>query len=491
MALDIRRDGLKQPVTREHSSTDGPLHWGEAREMNALETLMWRIEADPRLRSTICAVEILDCVPDWDRFIAAADWGTRMVPRFRQKVVEPALGIGNPCWVNDPDFDLHYHVRRVRLPEGGGWPALFFAAEQVAMTPFDRARSPWESFLFEGLPDGRAAHMLKMHHSTTDGMGGVQLFSQLHSHTRASNPLKPQPPSPPPERPTPIGLLLEQLARDAWAIPGLVQHTGGALRALMRPIETATAALRFCSSMARVAAEPDAEGSPLLRGRSLSWHFLALDVAFADLRAAAKAADASLNDAFVAALLGAFRLYHEELGHPIQKMPMAIPISVRREGDAAGGNRIAGARFAGPVGIADPRFRMQAIGQLVRALRDEPAIDGLSLLAPGLARLPAALLSAVAGGMTKSNDLQASNVPGLRDELYLAGARIERVYGFGPLPGCASMITLNTHRDTCCIGANIDPAAVTDTELFAQCFERGFAEVLSLHPPSKPPVRRV
>jgi len=134
---------------------------------------------------------------------------------------------------------------------------------------------------------------------------------------------------------------------------------------------------------------------------------------------------------------------------------------------------------------------MQAIGRLVRALRDEPAIDGLSLLAPGLARLPAALLSAVAGGMTKSNDLQASNVPGLRDELFLAGARIERVYGFGPLPGCASMITLTSHRDTCCIGANIDPAAVTETELFAQCLERGFAEVLSLHPSSKPPVRRV
>ena len=478
-------------MSAEQRSTDLPLNWGEAREMSALETLMWRIEADPRLRSTICALEILDCVPNWDRFLAAADWGTRMVPRFRQKVVEPALGLGNPSWSNDPDFDLHYHVRRVRLPDGGGWPSLFAAAEQIAMTPFDRARSPWESFLFEGLPDGRAVHMLKMHHSTTDGMGGVQLFSQLHSRTRESNPFKPQPPSPPPERPTPMGLLLDQLARDAWAIPGLLQYTGGALRALARPIETACSAVRFASSMARVAAEPDAEGSPLLRGRSLSWHFLALDVAFADLRAAAKAADASLNDAFVAALLGAFRLYHEELGCPIQKMPMAIPISVRREGDAEGGNRIAGARFAGPVGIADPRVRMQAVGRLVRTLRNEPAIDGLSLLAPGLARLPAALLSAVAGGMTKSNDLQASNVPGLRDELYLAGARIERVYGFGPLPGCASMITLNTHRDTCCIGANVDPAAVTETELFAQCLERGFAEVLSLHPPSKPPVRRI
>jgi hypothetical protein len=105
--------------------------------------------------------------------------------------------------------------------------------------------------------------------------------------------------------------------------------------------------------------------------------------------------------------------------------------------------------------------------------------------------LPAAVLSAIAGGMTKANDLQASNVPGLREDLYLAGARIERAYGFGPLPGCASMITLTTHGDTCCVGANVDPAAVTEPELFAQCLERGFAEVLSLHPSSAPPLRRV
>jgi WS/DGAT/MGAT family acyltransferase len=459
--------------------------------MNALETLMWRVEVDPRLRSTITGIEILDCVPDWDRFLAAADWGTRMAPRFRQKVVEPALGIGNPCWVTDPDFDLHYHVRRLRLPENGGWRALFAAAEQIAMTPFDRARSPWEAYLFEGLPDGRAAHMLKMHHATTDGMGSVQLFSQLHSRTRESNPSKPQPPPPLPERQTPADLLLEQLARDVQAMPGLAQQAAGAAwHALMRPRATISALLGFVSSLARIAAEPPATGSPLLRRRSLSWHFLALDVAFADLHAAAKAADASLNDAFVAALLGAFRLYHEALGHPIEQLPMAIPISVRRTGDAAGGNRIAGARFAGPVGVADPRQRMQAIGALVRSIRSEPALDGMSLLAPALARLPAALLTAIAGSMTKSNDLQASNVPGLREDLYLTGARIERVYAFGPLPGCATMITLNTHGETCCIGANVDPAAVIEPELFAQCLERGFAEVLALHPGSAPPVRR-
>ena len=112
--------------------------WGQAREMNALEALMWRAEADPRLRSTICSLEVLDTTPDWDRFLAAVDWATRLVPRFRQRVVEPALGLGHPAWVVDRDFDLHYHVRRVRLPGDGGWEAALRLAEQLAMVPFDR-----------------------------------------------------------------------------------------------------------------------------------------------------------------------------------------------------------------------------------------------------------------------------------------------------------------------------------------------------------------
>ncbi|MDJ0869383.1 MAG: wax ester/triacylglycerol synthase family O-acyltransferase [Myxococcota bacterium] len=467
---------------------DAPLPWGEAREMNALEVLMWRIEADPRLRSTICGLEILDCVPEWDRFLAACDWGTRMAPRFRQKVVEPALGIGNPCWVNDPDFDLHYHVRRAALPEGGGHAALLEACEQIAMTPFDRARSPWEAVLFEGLPENKAAFFLKMHHSTTDGMGSVQLFSQLHSRTRETNPSKPQPPPPPPERATPAGLLLEQLGRDARAVPGLLREALGTAGRLLRPVSTARDTWRFGSSLARVLADPDAQGSPLLAGRSLSWRFMALDVGFPDLRAASKTVGASLNDAFLAALLGAFRLYHEKLGHSIEKMPIAIPISVRTDADEAGGNHFAGARFAGPVGIADPGERMRALGEMVRGVREEPALDGMSLLAPALARMPSPLLTALAGGLTATNDLQASNVPGIREDVYLAGAKIERSYGFGPLPGCAAMITLMSHGDTCCIGVNVDPAAVTESDLFAECLSGGFSEVLALHPGSRAPV---
>jgi diacylglycerol O-acyltransferase / wax synthase len=470
---------------------DAPLRWGESREMNAFEALMWRAEADPRLRSTICALELLDRTPDWARYEKACEWATRMVPRFRQKVVEPALGFGNPRWVNDPDFDLHYHVRRVRLSEPAGWAELLSSAEQIAMTPFDKARSPWESILFEGLPDGCAAHLLKMHHSTTDGMGGFQLFSQLHSPTREPNPKKPQPPVPLPEWATPSELLREQLRSDARALPGLLPSVGDVVRVLSRPVETVQSALRFGASLARVAGDPDAEGSPLLRARSLSWRFLALDVAFRDLRAAAKAAQASLNDAFLAALLGAFRRYHEELDSPIDKMPIAIPINVRREDDPEGGNRFAGARFAAPVGIVDPRERMEVMGSLVRAARGEPAIDGMALLAPALARLPGPLISRLAGSLTKSNDLQASNVPGFRTDVFIAGAKIERIYGFGPLPGCAAMITLLTHGETCCVAANVDPAAITEPERFGRCLEEGFAEVLTLAPGAAPPTRRL
>jgi hypothetical protein len=108
-----------------------PLDWGRSREMNGIEALMWRAESDPRMRSTICSLALLDRMPDWDRFVAACDWGSRMAPRFRQKVVEPMFGIGTPCWVNDPDFDLHYHVRRIRITQGGGWLEVFEAAEQI------------------------------------------------------------------------------------------------------------------------------------------------------------------------------------------------------------------------------------------------------------------------------------------------------------------------------------------------------------------------
>lgn len=478
---------MDTPTTIAH---DGPA-WGSQREMNPLETLMWRAESNPRMRSTVCGLELLDRAPDWDRLLAAHDWASRLVPRFRQRVLEPPLGLGAPTWAVDPHFDLGYHVRRLKVPAPGAWSELLESAQQIGMTPFDKARSPWEAVLFEGLADGRAAYLLKLHHSTSDGMGGIQLLSMLHSRTREHNPDKLQRAEPVPESPGAVTLLLEQAVRDLRAVPAIARDGAGMLRRLARPQQAARDAVGYAASLRRVLADPDAPGSPLLQGRSMSWRYLALDVEFADLRAASKRAGATLNDAYLAALLAALRLYHEQLGVPVEAVPIAIPISVRREGQEAGGNQFTGARLAGPVAIADPVERMRAIGELVRKARAEPAINGMGLIAPALARLPRTAVSDFVGSLTASNDLQASNVPGIREDVYLAGAKIERMYGFGPLPGCACMVTLVTHGSTCCVGVNVDPAAITDVDRFADCLRSGFDEVLALSDGAHPIELRV
>ena len=461
--------------------------WGTAREMSEFEALMWRAESDPRLRSTMLGVYVLDCEPDWERLLAAHEWGSRLLPRFRQRVVDPPLHLGLPAWTTDPDFDLDYHVRRVRLPDPGSFDQVLNLAEQVAMTPFDRARSPWEAVLVEGLEGGRAAYFLKLHHSLTDGQGGVQMLSLLHSRKREPSPEKPMPDPPKPERATPLSVLAEQAAERARTAPrqaGAVASRAARLAggALLRPGAVAGEGLRFGRSLARVLAPPPVAPSPLLAGRSMSWRFGALEVALDELKQAARAADGSLNDAFVAALLGGFRRYHEHHDVELSDLSMAMPISLRRGDHPMGGNRFAGARFAAPAGEPDPAERIRLIHDFVLTARAEPALDALGLLAPAINRLPTPLVTRWYRGQTTKLDLQASNVAGIPYTVYMAGAKIERLFPFGPLPGCAVMATLVSHDGTCCIGINCDAAAVTEPELFFDCLQAGLDEVLALRP---------
>lgn len=470
------------------ADTDEDAAFSRPEALGALDTIMWRGEADPTLRSTTVGLEILDRAPDWGRLVEAHDWGTRLVPRFRQKVVEGPLSWAVPRWSVDDTFDLHYHLRRRRLAEPT-WTSLLEAVEQVAMTPFDRARPPWEAVLFEGLPDDQAAYMLKMHHAAADGLGTIQVLSRLHSRKRAHDPTKEQRKAPATEAANPLGTFARQATDDLAGLPEVVRSVSGvAWHTLTDPTNSARSFLRYGASLRRVLGDTGISGSPLLAKRSMSWRFGALEVAFADLRGASKAVGASLNDAYIAALLGGLRHYHEGLGQPLDVVPMAIPVSVRKPGDPAGGNRISTARIAGPVGIVDPTERILEVGRLLGEARSEPALEASVTMAPMVARLPGPVIARFGGGLTKSNDLQASNIPGLREDVYLAGAKIERVYPFGPLPGCAMMITMLSHGQTCCVGINYDAAAVTDPPLYLKSLVAGFAEVLALYPGAGAPL---
>jgi WS/DGAT/MGAT family acyltransferase len=447
-----------------------PRGWGTSPGMNPLETVMWRAEAgDRRLSSNVALVEILDREPDWSRLRAAHERALAAIPRMRQRVAEPPFGIGPPRWVAVDGVDLDRHLRRRALEPPGDDRQLLDLAAQWAHAPLDRDRPLWEAMLVTGLSGGRAAYLVKTHHSVTDGLGAVQLLARLHSRTAEPTVSTQADGGPAAPEELPRGSTVQRGDSQLRSALGGLLHPQALAR---RVLDTGLAAVR--------AAVPAGSASPLLSARSGEWHFDLIEVDLARLKAAAKAAGGSVNDGFIAALLGGFRRYHERSGAPVETMPVAIPVSLRSEDDPLGGNRFTGIRFTAPVGDPDPASRIEAVRGFVLTARRSAALDVVPLLAPALALLPGPVMARTSGAITAATDLQASSFPGIPYPVYIAGARITHMFPFGPLPGCAAMITMISHDGTCCVGVNIDPAAVTDPALLMECLAEGFDEVLAL-----------
>ena len=469
------------------SATNGSAgrQWGASADMTPWEGVMWRAEGDPSTRSSGMLVELLDSEPDWDRLVAAHQRVTRMIPRLRDRVVEPILPLVPPAFARDETFDVRNHLQRIRLGSATMRELLDFA-QSVYDRPFQAGRPPWEGLLVTGLEDGRAAYVLKIHHSLTDGQGLVQLLSMAHSRIPEPRPDNSEPPLPPGVALNSVTLLTSRLLREAASAPGRALGLAGdsvrlAGRTMTRPTAVLGDGLRYSRSLKRVLSPPPATRSPLLAGGGGSHcRFAVHEVPLTELKAAGKAAGGSVNDAFLAALLGGFRRYHQHHGVDVDRMPIGLPISLRTADDPAGGNRFAGARFAAPVGEPDPRERIGAIRDFVLSARAEPAIGVLEILAPAVSRLPTPVLVGLTASLTKVSDFQASNVPGLGHTAYLSGARITHTFPFGPRPGVAAMVTMLSYDGTCCVGINFDPDAIPDTDVFETCMRAGFDEVLEL-----------
>jgi HAD superfamily hydrolase (TIGR01490 family) len=465
-----------------------PLAWGSSPQMNPLETAMWRAEeANDRLRVNVSLLELLDPVPDWDRLLAAHEWASRMVPRMRERVVEPLFGLGTPTWVNDGQFDLSRHVHRISLPAPGSLRQLLDVVQDFAAAPFDRERPLWEALLIEGLADGRGGYLVKSHHSVTDGLGAVQLMTRLHSRTPEHDPQRPEPLVPAPAPASRIGLFAGQVTGAARSAPTVALRRGiETLAALRRPWQTAEQAAGQAVEAVRWlghTAAPGPRGSALLAPRGGGWHFEVLDVPLAGLKAGAKAGGGSLNDGLLAGVIGGFRRYHERHGVPADRLTVGFPISLRTQDDPQGGNRFTGARFSADMTETDPAAQIAAVREFVLTAREASAAatDTVSAaLAPALSWLPPPVVAAVSGQLTSTNDVQVSSVPGVPYPVYIAGSRITHMYPFGPLPGCAAMIILISHNGDCCIGINADAAAITDPGGLAEDLRAGLDEVVAL-----------
>lgn len=455
---------------------------GLPEELSAVDYLLHRGEANPRTRSGILSLEILDTTPDWARFRATFEAASRKALRLREKVVAPTLPTASPRWVVDPDFNIDYHVRRLRVPEPGTLREVLDLAELILQAPLDTSRPLWTATLVEGLANGRAATLLHLSHAVTDGVGSIAMFGHLYDLER-DPPAKPLAPMPVPRDLSPDDLMREGINHLPAAIAGGVRDVVvGAVRAVSRvvgnPLAAGAGAVDYARSSLRMLQQA-AEPSPLLRRRSLTTHTEALDIDLADLHRAAKAAGGSINDAYLAGLCGALRRYHEALGVPVATLPMAVPVNLRSGSDPAGGNRFTGVNLAAPIGVVDPVARVQKIRAQMTHCREERALDLIGSIAPLLSVLPTPALESMTGSVVAA-DVQASNVAMYPGETFIAGAKVLRHYGIGPLPGVAMMAVLLSSNGLCTISVRYDRAAITDETLFARCLQEGFDEVLAL-----------
>jgi diacylglycerol O-acyltransferase len=468
---------------------DSPPPVAQPDELSPLDYLLHRGESHPSTRSAFLNLEILDQPADWGRLREAMDRASRVVIRMRQKVVIPPLPATPPRWVVDPDFDLDYHLRRVALPAPGTLRQLLDLAELTLQSPLDTSRALWEAIYVEGLEGGRAALLTKLSHAITDGLGGIALFEQVYDTERDASP-RPMLPVPVPRDLSGNDLLrdsLRQLPETTFAAGQrlLGRAAGTAARLITQPGATVAETVRFADSARRMLSPPAAEPSPLLRRRSLVSRTVVLELPLADLRAAAKSVavtggrTASVNDAYLAALCGGLGRYHEVLGVPVDALPLALPVSLRSGDDPASGNRFTGVTIAAPVGESDPVERMRQVREQVIARRSEPAIDVIGRLAPVLSLLPDEAVYEVFERITPA-DVQASNVPGYAQETFLAGARVERQYGLGPLPRVGMMAILISRAGTCTVAFRYDTASFTATDQLEKCLQAGFDEIVEL-----------
>jgi len=449
--------------------------------MRESDAFSWYMEQDPALRATIVAVAWLERSPKWDTLVDRLERATRLVPIFRQRPVEPPGRLATPRWTLDPDFDLAWHVRRVAAPPPHSRSTVIELARIMAMSGFDTAHPLWEFTLVEELTGGGAALVMKLHHSLTDGIGGMQLLFAVFDTD----------PNPPTQGVLPE-LPNEQAGGTAELVSASVLHGGhkmlgfarhqatGVLPSMWRsgrhPIRSSRDAVEMMRSVCRTVAPVSNTLSPLMTGRSLGRRLSTLEVGLDDLKRASAMAGGSLNDGFMTAVTGGFRRYHELHGQPVDALRVTLPISTRTPEDPAAGNRITLARFTVPVSLVDPVARIEAIGERCRAARNERSVPRSNTIAGVLNLLPP---SAV-GSMLKHVDFLASNVPGIGFPVYLAGARMIGYVPFGPTIGAAVNITLLSYDATCGVGVTVDTAAVPDIEVFMACLAEGFQEVLAL-----------
>lgn len=462
--------------------------------MSGFEALMWNLERDPRLSSAFANLSLLDRAPDPDLLRNRMAAATRVVPRLRQRVVESANPFMNPVWEDDPDFDIDHHVRFVDLGGNATLTTVYETAALLSRQAFDRARPLWEFVVISGVEDGQAAMLQRLHHTITDGEGGIRLsLAFIDFERNPSPPATPQRDSTTDTKSEDLPTERARTAPSEFEAAPLVALPGNPLQRLVATLsvrseqvtESAQQAFRWTQELPDLAASTlrqirvGSHLSPLWQERSLDRWFGTTTLNLEEVRHAAKQNDGTVNDFFMTGAALAAGRYHQHFGVDVEELRVSMPVSTRHD-RSAGGNAFSPTQLLVPVGNNFTPVELFAeVRERVTALRTERAIQALEGAAEVASRLPPVVLLRAGQHLAGSVDYVCSNVRAAPFDLYIAGALMTHNFPMGPLAGTAFNLTTMSYRGTMFLGLVIDPKAIEDPDLLLELVESSYAELLN------------
>jgi len=418
---------------------------------------------------------------------------------FRRRLTELPGGLHMPYWVDDPDFDLEYHVRHIGLPQPGDWRQLCIQVARLHARQIDLRRPPWEITVIEGLnavpgvPRGSFAMALKLHHCAVDGMASVQMIAAMHD-LDADGPRPAGPDNP--WRPDALPSNADLLSRTAINV-ALYPLRAGAVLASSAPKVVRGLAGLPAKLVGGVVSRVGGGGLPSFPpktrfNQTVSPHRV-FEARFHDLtdfkRIKASVPGATVNDVALAYVGGALREYLADHGElPDESLVAACPISLRDSDDKSGkGNMVFGRLQSLGTDIADPIERLSSIAASTAGGRSGSDQSTGTQLLELIGTVPTSLLGITAkaasvlplSGPTVANTT-VTNVPGPTEPIFFSGARLVRAAGLGPLVAGLNLIhVVASYNGTLSISATADRDALPDPAIYAECMEKAFQELLA------------
>ncbi len=363
-----------------------------------------------------------------------------LVPVLRRKLLNVPLGLDQPYWVDDPDFDIEYHVREVALPRPGSDAQLTEQISRLHARPLDRSRPLWEIYLITGLARKRAAVYTKIHHAAIDGASGAELLTVLLDLQASGRELPPVRPFRPESPPNLSELTIRALLRLAWRPVQTVRITNEVVKVLPTLTPVMSTVIGGMLGLNRgdggiiSTALGRAPSTPFNKSITPHRRFAFRSVDLATVKTIKNAFGVSVNDVVMAMCAGALRRWladHDAL--PVQPLVAMIPVSVRDPGSkGALGNRVSAMLAMLPTNVNEPDMRVQIVHSVTKIAKAQQAaipqglVDQISDFAPPALTARAARVMFASGLLHRVPpfNVTISNVPGPNVPVYLCGARL-------------------------------------------------------------------